>query len=91
MIKKHLEMLGKPAMDLVTEQEGVVTCISFDLYGCVQAVLTPPAKDGKVLEGNWMDITRIEITEEVAVMALPDFEKGYVAEGKKGPAEKPLP
>ena len=90
MIKKHLEMLGKPAKDLVTGQEGVVTSMSFDLYGCIQAVLTPQAKDGRVLDGNWMDVTRIEILSDEVDMEIPDFSKGYTAEGRKGPAEKPL-
>ena len=90
-MEKHFDLLGKPARDLVTGHEGVVTTISFDLYGCVQVVITPLAREGKVLCGDWFDVTRIEILDDEPVMALPDFEKGYVAEGKKGCATKPLP
>ena len=92
MKQKHFEMLGKPGKDSVTGFTGVVTSISFDLYGCIQAVLTPKAdkKDG-IKDGHWFDVTRIEITNETPVMALPDFVAGYTAEGRKGAAEKPLP
>lgn len=88
-MNSHIKLLGKKAKDSVTGQEGIITTVSFDLYGCVQAVITPQAKDGKVLEGNWMDVARLEILNDKPVMALPDFSRGYVAEGKKGCAEKP--
>ena len=90
-MNKHIELLGKKAKDSVTGQEGVVTTISFDLFGCVQAVITPAAKDGKLLDGNWMDVTRLEILDHEPVMSLPNFSEGYVADGKKGCAEKPKP
>ena len=88
---KHIDLLGLPAKDKVTGQKGIISTVSFDLYGCIQYVITPPAKEGKVMEGNWMDVRRIEITGTERVMPLPDFEKGYIAEGKKGAADKPMP
>jgi len=39
MFNKHLEMLGKEGFDVVTGFDGVITSVSFDLYGCVQAVV----------------------------------------------------
>ena len=90
--ENHLKMLGLPVKDRVTGFSGVVTTVSFDLYGCVQLVVTPEAgKDGKLEDGRWFDVTRLEVTGEEPVMDLPNFSKGYIAEGKKGCAEKSLP
>lgn len=91
LAQEHIQnMLGRKGKDVVTGFAGVITTVSFDLYGCVQAVLTPPVcKEGKTKEGHWFDITRIQITDKKPVMKLPDFAAGYVAEGKKGCAEKP--
>lgn len=71
-----LALLGYRASDKVTGYSGVITSISFDLYGCVQGALTPPAPtDGKPLEfGQWFDIHRLELEPMVPpVMPLPDF------------------
>ena len=59
-IKEHLKVLGFSAKDKVTGFEGVVSTVSFDLYGCIQVVLTPPVKDGRMMEGSWFDITRLQ-------------------------------
>ncbi len=87
---KHMGLLGLKVIDAVTGAEGVVTTLSFDLYGCIQAVVTPYAnKDGEIKEGHWLDITRLNVLDRKPVMELPDFKSGYVAEGKKGCAAKP--
>lgn len=89
---EHLTLLGKEAEDKVTKFKGVISSLSFELYGCVQAVLTPKVgKDGEIKEGCWFDVTRLKILNNTPVMDLPDFGKGYVAEGKKGAANKTLP
>ena len=89
---KHINMLGLKVKDAVTGFNGVVTTVSFELYGCVQAVVTPPANsDGEVKAGRWFDVTRLKIIDSKPVMALPNFEEGYIADGKKGCAVKPLP
>lgn len=88
-VNEHIDLLGLEVSDAVTGFSGVVTTLSFDLFGCIQAVVTPKAKDGEVKGGNWFDVNRLEITNNTPVMELPDFSKGYVAEGRKGPAEKP--
>ena len=90
MSNRHIALLGKKAKDKITGLTGIITSVSFDLYGCIQAVITPPAsKEGKVNSGHWFDVTRLEILEHVSVITLPDFHSGYVADGKKGCAEKP--
>ena len=54
-IKKHLGLLGMKVIDKVTGFEGVVSSICFDLYGCVQATVTPPKDDeGKLPSGKWL-------------------------------------
>lgn len=89
-VKKHLDLLGKKARDRVTGFTGVVASISFDLYGCVQAILNPGAdNDGKLRDQVWFDVARLEILDHTPVMDPPNFEFGAQAEGKQGPAEKP--
>lgn len=84
-----LGILGKPVTDKVTGIQGVATSVSFDLYGCIQVVLDPPASD-KDSKAAWYDLTRMKVGDGDRVMEVPDFDKGYIAEGKKGPAEKPV-
>lgn len=89
---KHFELLGKPAKDKVTGFSGVITSVCFDLYGCIQAVITPSTnKTGEIQDGNWFDVARIEVTKNKSVMPVPDFIEGYIAEGKKGASIKLLP
>jgi hypothetical protein len=90
-IQKHMELLGMKVTDKVTGFKGVVSSISFDLFGCIQAIVTPQAgKDGKQENSSWFDVTRLTVTSKKPVMDIPDYEMGYTSEGKKGPADKPL-
>ena len=89
---KHMSLLGTKAKDAVTGFHGVITTLSYDLYGCIQVVITPPTgKDGQTKEGHWFDVTRLIITDHTPVMVLPDFNAGYIAEGRKGCSNKPMP
>ena len=84
-------MLGLKVEDKVTGFKGVVTSVSFDLYGCVQTIVNPGMQaDGKRGEPLWFDIVRLKVLEVEPVMDVPNFEYGAIAEGKKGPAEKPM-
>src|SRR5256885_6644880 len=59
---KHLELLGYQVRDVVSGFTGVVTSISFDLYGCVQGLVTPPVieKEGKKSgDSGWFDTKRL--------------------------------
>lgn len=90
-VKNHLNLLGMKVEDKVTGFKGVVASVSFDLYGCVQAIVNPGAdKDGKLMEQCWFDVARLTLVSDEPVMARPNFEFGPQAEGKQGPAEKPL-
>jgi hypothetical protein len=85
MVGQHVNvLLGRKVKDKVTGTIGVVSSISFDLYGCIQVVLTENLE-----KHHWLDITRVEVLDNVPVMQLPKFDKGYVAEGRKGAAPKP--
>ncbi len=91
-IKKHIDLLGYHAKDKVTGFKGVITSISFDLYGCIQAVVTPEANKEKMeyIRGYWFDVSRLDITTDNKAMESPDYSSGYIAEGKKGAADKPI-
>lgn len=56
IIKKHLDLLGYKVKDKVSDYEGVVISMSFDLYGCVQADVRPTTLDekGQIQSGVWL-------------------------------------
>ena len=91
LIKKHLDLLGHRVKDRVSDFEGVVISMSFDLYGCIQADVRPTKldKDGKIVMGSWFDVSRLKVLSKKPLMDAPNFEWGNVAEGKKGPANLP--
>jgi hypothetical protein len=89
-VHEHLQMLGLKVRDKVTEMEGVVASISFDLYGCVQAIVNPGLdKDGKPRDTYWFDVNRLTVLSDVPVMERPNFVAGPQALGLQGPSEKP--
>lgn len=89
-LTEHLKVLGMKAEDRVTGISGVIDCVSFDLYGCIQVTLRRADKDGNCIAG-WYDIGRLKITGKSAVMSPPDFDIPALKEGRKGPAHKPIP
>jgi hypothetical protein len=88
IVKSGLDLLGYPVRDKVTGHEGVVTSVTFDLYGCVQGIVHPGKdKDGKLQEPNWFDVKRLEVTGP-RVMESPSF--ATIKTGtEQGPAERP--
>lgn len=89
-IELHLNLLGFKVKDQVTGFKGVVSSISFDLYGYTKAFVTPKTKlDGTAGESRWFDVSRLKVTSNKRVMQVPDYAQGYIAEGLKGAAEKP--
>lgn len=91
-VKKHLNLLGHKVKDRVSNFEGVVISMSFDLYGCIQADVRPFTLDenGQVQNGIWMDVSRLIIVSGKALMDAPDYKYGKISEGKKGPANLPV-
>jgi hypothetical protein len=89
-IQKHFDLLGKRVTEKVTNFEGIVTSICFDLYGCIQVLVHPGTdKDNKLLEQLWFDVSRINVLDDTPVMERPNYNFGIQAEGKQGAAEKP--
>jgi len=73
-IQQHIDLLGKPVKDKVTGKTGIVTSISFDLYGCIQAIITPKTcKDNKDPEMKWYDLCRLKVTSNKRAMKVPNF------------------
>lgn len=74
-IKKHLELLGLEVKDKLTDLEGIVNSVDFNLFGCVHADVRPKKldKDGKIATGVWLNVNRLIITSKKPVMEVPDF------------------
>lgn len=73
-MNKHMDLLGRKCVDKVTGMEGVVTSVSFDLYGCVQVVLHPGLKeDGTLRDTLWFDIARLPLRSNPKLQSVPTF------------------
>jgi hypothetical protein len=87
MIQQSISLLGLKAKDRITGFSGVISSVTFDLYGCVQAIITPEiGKDGKTGESNWFDVKRLETGKRV--MDSPNFA-GTKYGKENGCAERP--
>jgi len=76
MLHDHLRILGFKAVDKITGFEGIISSIGFDLYGCVQAVLTPSLNEkNEPREGRWFDTSRLKIIGKKPLMEIPSFDK----------------
>ena len=90
-IRKHLETLGLKVEDRITGFTGIVSSVSFDLYGCVQGLITPPVnKEGKTGDSFWVDLNRLKIKDKSPVMPIPTFDFGNTPKDPKGPEVKPI-
>ena len=88
IIKEHFNLLGQRVKDKVSDYEGIVISLSFDLYGCIQADVRPMDldKDGLLKNGLWLDVSRLKVLTKKPLMDAPNFEWGETSKGKKGPA-----
>lgn len=85
----YLDLLGKKVKDSITGIEGTVINVSYDLNGCIQAIIHPGLdKDQKIAETHWMDTKRLKVLDHTPVMTPPDFAALEVGE-EPGPSEKP--
>jgi hypothetical protein len=88
VVKESLALLGQSMRDRVTGFTGMVSSVCFDAYGCVQAILTPAiGKDGKIGEGHWFDVKRLE-PKGKRLLAAPHLDVVFGSEA--GAAEKPV-
>lgn len=73
-MEKHLKLLGHRATSLISGFKGVITSISFDVNGCIQAAINPGVdKEGKIRDSLWFDVKAIFITSKKPVLRQPDF------------------
>lgn len=87
----YLGLLGTVQRDRVTSFQGMVASIHFDAYGCVQAWLTPPiGKDGKIAEGAYFDVKRLEPRGK-RIMPAPSFGSFSKPETQIGAERKAPP
>lgn len=93
-----MKLLGLKVRDKVTGLTGVCECISYDLYGCIQAVVRPVVIDdkGNLPDTRWFDVSRLEVLDETPVMEIPGgrFSVRRTTEPTQpslaaGPADKP--
>ena len=82
LLEKHLDLLGRKVEDRITGAKGIITSISYDLFGCIEAVVQD--KDNN----NWYDINRLKVGKRK--IEMQNFSNVYIANGDKGPAEKPI-
>jgi len=91
-VEDCIALLGCRAKDKVTGFSGVISSVGFDLYGCVQCIVTPPMDEkGEPKAGHWFDVNRVEVFENDRVMGYPKYEFYTQAPSNynKGPADKP--
>lgn len=88
---EHFSLLGYESRDRITGFAGVVTSISFDLYGCVMGLVTPKGlnEKGELSESRWFDTKRLVATSEAPLMAVPEFVSVAGPEIKPGFASPP--
>lgn len=96
-VRLHLAWLGRRVREKVTGAQGVITSVSFDLYGCVHGLVSfPQPTDGpqgkEPPDSRWYDVQRLEDTSptEGRVLEPPDYfvrPPGTEA----GPEDKPIP
>jgi hypothetical protein len=71
-------MLGDLVRDKVTAFEGVVTGYTKHMYNCDRAYVQPRGlKDGKIVDGVWQDVPRLELTEAAVVLGTATREKPF--------------
>lgn len=90
-MKEAIAFLGFKVRDRVTGFVGVVTSISFDLYGCIQAIVSPVVtteKPNEIADSRWFDVKRLECLEDKPVMEAQSFD-GWTPQAVRGPADKP--
>lgn len=86
----YLCMLGQKVEDRVTGFKGVVTSVSFDLYGCVQCIVDAGFQgDKQERSAQWFDHKRLKVLDAERVMPLPEFA-GVMPGEERGGFEKPL-
>lgn len=77
-MKNNYELnFGKQGRDRVTGFTGTIAGLCIYAYGCMQYLITPKVdKEGKLVDGNWFDVSRIEVIEEEKIEGLKGENPG---------------
>jgi hypothetical protein len=76
-VKENLELLGTRVQDCVTGLIGIVTSVTFDLYGGVLVLVNPGEDDnGKSRDSQWFEVKRLIMVDNDPIMEPPEFEWG---------------
>ena len=88
-MKEYLNILGHQVRDRVTGFTGIATTVAFDLYGCVQVIVSQPGVNdkGETKPGAWFDFKRLVVDSLIPVMDQPVFQQ---IGSEEGGYEKPL-
>jgi len=79
-----MKNLGKECKDKVTGFTGIIISKIHYLTGCDQYGVTPPAKDGKILDTHYFDVDRI-------VVLKPKVELKEVTGKRRGGPNRDAP
>lgn len=70
--------LGGKGRDRITGFSGVITAECIYISGCDQLCLQPPVdKDGKIPDGKWFDVQRIEALDDPAIVLANAKTPGF--------------
>ena len=74
-LQESVRLLGYKVLDIPTGMTGVVDSISFNLSGHISAAIRPTynEKEGKLPDGIWADVNRLQILSEKPVVQVPAF------------------
>ena len=77
--------LGDRVKDRISGLKGIVTGVTYFLYGCTRMTLQPEeAKDGKPADGFWVDEPQLELVKKGIVRPTHPALQAT-------PAEQPVP
>lgn len=72
-IENELSLLGRRVRDKITQTEGVITSVAFDVSGCIQGlVVRGNGPDGKSLDPGWYDTKRLQVLSD-PIVPQPTF------------------
>ena len=69
---KKTIVLGNKVRDIVSGFEGIATAKVDFLNGCTQICVRPKSQDGKMPEGEYIDINQLEYVDEGVVVSTSD-------------------
>jgi len=80
--------MGVEVKDRVTGLRGIITGKTEYINGCVQWLVKPPVdKDGKLVDGCWIDTIQLEVVSQgITEPETDNTTKDHVKEGPGGPS-----